>query len=492
MRILLVYPETPGTFWSFKKAVRFVSKRASGTPLGLLTVAAMLPEAWERKLVDMNVARLRDRDIEWADYVFLGGMSIHAEQIKNVIARANALGTPVVGGGPAFTMTPEEYPGTAHMVLNEAEITFPRFLQDLLNGTAEPVYTTDDFPDITTTPAPEWDLLDLKRYSSVDVQYSRGCPFNCEFCSITWLNGHRPRTKDTDQFLSELQSLYDVGWRGGVFVVDDNFIGNRKKLKEDMLPALIEWSKQHSYPFNFVTEVSINLAEDEELVRLMVQAGFHVTFVGIESPNTDSLNECRKTQNLRGDLIESVRTLHRHGLMVYGGFIVGFDNDPPTIFDTQISFIQESGIVAAMVGLLNAPVGTRLYSRMKKEKRLLNDMSGDNTDGSINFVPKMDIDTLKGGYRRLVNTIYAPKVYFERVRKFLSEYNMPATAVRRFTMTDIRAFLKSIFVLGIAGRGRSYYWKLLFATLRDYPEKFGLAVRLAIYGYHFRTVAAGV
>ncbi len=489
MNILLVHPETPTTFWSFKRALRFVGKRASGIPLGLITIAAMMPDSWNQRLVDMNVSKLKRKDIKWADYVFLSGMSLHTNCMQDVIRRCNELGVKIVAGGPAVTMHMNDFAGVDHFVLNEGEITFRRFLEDLENGNPRKVYRTDEFPDLETSPIPRWELLELDKYSGVDMQYSRGCPFNCEFCSVTWLNGHDPRTKSADRFIAEVNALYEAGWRGGVFVVDDNFIGNKQKLKSTVLPALAQWSHDHDYPFHFTTEVSVNLAEDEELIKMMVEAGFDTTFIGIETPNVASLQECRKTQNLRSNLVDSVKTLHHYGLMVSGGFIVGFDNDPPTIFDDQISFIQESGIVTAMVGMLNAPIGTRLYQRMKNENRLFSEMSGNNTDGSINFTPKMDMQYLSDGYRRLVNTIYSPREFFERTKCFLNEYALPITRKRRPQWRDIRAFLRSIWFIGVIGKERRYYWKLLFHSLREYPEKFALAVRMTIYGNHFRHVA---
>ena len=489
MKILLVYPETPSTFWSFRNALKFISKKSSEPPLGLLTVAAMLPQSWEKRLIDMNVSQLKDDQITWADYVFLSGMNVHKQSFKEVIKRCNKLGVKVVAGGPMCTTDYEEFEGVDHFVLNEAEITLPMFLTDLEKGNPKHVYKTDKFPDISSTPAPLWNLLDKKKYASISLQYSRGCPFNCEFCSITMLNGHKPRTKSKRQFLNELESLYRQGWRGSVFIVDDNFIGNKRKLKNELLPALIEWSKKYNYPFTFMTEVSINLADDEELVQLMVNAGFNSAFIGIETPNDDSLAECGKSQNRRRDLLASVRKLQRQGLNVSGGFIVGFDNDPPTIFDQQINFIQKSGIVTAMVGLLNAPSGTQLFNRMKAEKRLLSTMSGDNTDGSMNFIPKMNYEKLKQGYKKIVTTIYSPGEYYERVKTFLREYKLPTSKNKKITFSEIKAFLKSLWILGVMEKGKKYYWKLLLYSLIHCPRKFALAVTMAIYGFHFRRIA---
>jgi radical SAM superfamily enzyme YgiQ (UPF0313 family) len=374
-----------------------------------------------------------------------------------------------------------------HFVLNEAELTLPPFLADLANGCAQRIYATTEFPDIHQTPAPLWHLVDLKNYDTISIQFSRGCPYNCDFCNITALLGHRPRLKTAEQIIAELDDLYALGWRKGVFFVDDNFIGNKKQLKSEVLPALIEWRKDKvGMPFN--TEASINLADDPELMRLMTQAGFDTVFVGIETPNVDSLIECSKTQNKNRDLVESVKRLQRAGLQVQGGFIVGFDSDTSSIFQQQIDFIQKSGIVTAMVGLLQAPPGTNLFERMKQEGRLVNDMSGDNADGSTNIVPKMGIDTLREGYHDILSHIYSPQFYYERVRTFLREYRPPKVNIH-MDIQHILALWRSIYQLGIRGVERMHYWKLFFWTLFRRPRLFPLAITLAIYGFHFRTVA---
>ncbi|HDL18787.1 MAG TPA: DUF4070 domain-containing protein [Bacteroidetes bacterium] len=488
MKILLVYPETPVTFWSFKDALRFISKKSAEPPLGLLTIAAMLPVDWDKKLIDMNVSPLKDEQIRWADYLFLTGMNIHKCSFKKVMRRSNELNTPVVAGGPMVTTDYEEFLGVDHFVLNEAEATLPPFLNDLRAGKAKHIYTTKEFPEITHTPVPLWHLLEKKKYGNMSIQYSRGCPYNCEFCSITMLNGHRPRTKSTEQFLAELTTLFDYGWRGSIFVVDDNFIGNKKKIKNELLPALIEWSKQHHYPFEFGTETSINLADDDRLIKLMAEAGFNHTFIGIETPNDESLAECGKTQNLKQDLLPSIKKLHKAGLRVSGGFIIGFDHDLSDIFEQQIRFIRNSGIVTAMVGLLNAPAGTRLFERLKKENRLLSNSSGNNMDGSINFIPKMKYQTLIAGYKRVLETIYSPKEYYERVKTFLTEYQSTIKNPVRITFSEIKALFKSMWFLGVLEKGKQYYWKLFFLSLFKYPKKFPMAITLAIYGFHFRQV----
>jgi len=485
----MVYPKYPDTFWSFKHALRLASMKAAFPPLGLVTVAAMLPQAWEKKLVDMNVTSLSDEDLKWADYVFVSAMVVQGDSTKEVIARCNKYRTKVVAGGPLFTTGYEEFDGVDHFVLGEAEVTLPSFLADLEKGQAKHIYTSNERPDITKTPIPLWSLIKMKNYSAINIQYSRGCPFNCEFCDIIILNGHKPRTKGKDQILAELDALYNQGWRGAVFIVDDNFIGNKRKLKAEALPALIKWMEEKKHPFLFYTEASINLADDEELMRLMVRAGFNRVFIGIETPNEESLAECNKTPNKNRDLYAAVRKIQNHGLEVQGGFIVGFDSDPLSIFKSQINFIQKSGIVTAMVGLLNAPRGTRLYQRLKKENRLLKSFSGDNTDGSLNFIPKMHYETLINGYKHILDTIYSPKHYCERIKTFLKEYKPQTKMPLRFRLYHVVGFLNSLWFLGVKEKGRRYYWKLFFSTLFKHPRSFPLSITFTIHGYHFRKVA---
>ncbi len=492
MKILLVYPETPATFWSFKDALNIVSKKSAEPPLGLITVAAMLPGDWELKLIDMNVDKLVGKDILWADYVFLSGMNVHINSFKEVIRRCNVLGTKVVAGGPLATIQHSEFQGVDHFVLNEAEITLPMFLEDLENGAPQHIYESDQFPDVELSPVPRWDLLNTKKYAALSMQYSRGCPYDCEFCSITMLNGHKPRTKGREQFFKELNVLYDSGWRGGVSVVDDNFIGNKRKLKSEILPELIIWQKERKYPFEFITELSINLADDQELMTKLNDAAFYNIFVGIETPNVDSLEECNKKQNMKLDLSESIIRLQKNGFLVSGGFIVGFDHDKPDIFEKQVSFIQECGIPSAMIGLLNAPIGTKLYKRMKSENRLIENFSGNNTDGSINFIPKMKYNTLIRGYSNLIKTLYSQKVYYERLRTFLANYKLPSWKSGAVSLPELKAFVKLLWKLGILEKGKRYFWKLLFTCLVKYPKKFSTAMTLAVYGFHFRRVAAGV
>ena len=488
MNALLVYPKHPDTFWSYRYALRFISRKSGFPPLGLLTVASLLPVEWTKRLVDCNVENLCDEALEWADQVFVSGMSVQKESAIEIIRRCKEMGKIVVAGGPLFTAYAEEFGQVDHLVLNEAEITLPEFLEDARRGTLRRVYQSSRWADITRTPIPMWSLVNFKQYGSMNIQYSRGCPYDCEFCDITVLYGRVPRTKSAPQVVAELDSLYLHGWKGGVFFVDDNFIGNREKLRKEILPAIIEWSERRRHPFSLNTEASINLADDEDLMQLMARAGFDTVFVGIESPHEASLIECKKTPNRNRDLAESVRKIQVAGLEVQGGFIVGFDSDPTSIFDRLVSFIQETGIVTAMVGLLNAPKGSRLYKRLLSEGRLLSSMSGNNTDFSIKFVPRMNLQALHEGYRKVLSQLYSPNEYYERVRSFLRKYQpMPGRAFR-FRPQYIRALLKSVLILGIADKGRKYYWRLFFWSLFTRPRSFPMAITFAIYGFHFRRV----
>lgn len=492
MNILLVNPlYPPDTFWGFRHALKFVSKKASFPPLGLLTMAAMLPEEWDIKLVDMNTSSLKDSDILRADYVFISAMSIQSRFADEVIQRCILLKRKIVAGGPLFTSSPELYQNVDHLVLNEAEITLPLFLRDLSEGRAEHIYTTEEWADITSTPHPLWHLIDMSKYTSMNLQYSRGCPYDCDFCDITVLYGRRPRTKTKEQILAELDVLYFTGWRGPVFFVDDNFIGNKSKLKADILPAIAEWNIKRNYPFYFSTEASINLSDDGDLMQLMVQAGFDAVFIGIESPNSESLVECNKTQNCRRDLISSIKKIQASGIEVQGGFIVGFDNDPPSIFDRLTDFIQESGIVTAMVGLLNAPKGTKLEKRLLREGRLLNDFNGNNTDLCMNFIPRMNHEELISGYKSIVSTIYSPKYFYERVMHFLRDFEPGTKKVFHLNSNYITALFRSIVKLGVIGEERFYYWKLVIWTLLRKPRLLSLAILFTIYGYHFKKISNG-
>lgn len=487
MNILMIYPQFPDTFWSFRHALKFIRKKASSPPLGLLTVAAMLPKEWRVRLVDLNTTPLKSSDLSWADFAFISAMVVQRDATAAVIARCKAAGVKMVAGGPLFTGEYQSFPDVDHFILNEAEITLPPFLADLERGHPQRIYQTDQYPELDRTPIPRWDLVNFKQYATLSIQFSRGCPYDCEFCNITAMLGRRPRTKSAAQLVAELDSLYSSGWRGSVFFVDDNFIGNKRLLKAEILPALIAWRRgKIGLPFN--TEVSINLADDSELMGLMAAAGFNAVFVGIETVEEDSLAECNKFQNIDRDLLESVKRIQRAGMQVQGGFIVGFDNDPPSIFQKQIEFIQKSGIVTAMVGLLQAPYGTRLYRRLDQEGRIAALISGDNVDGTTNIIPKMEMPALLAGYRSILKQIYSPKLYYERIITFLKEYRPPKIRMP-FDVEYIFAFGRSIYHLGLRGVERVQYWKLCGWVLLNKPRIFPEAITLAIYGYHFRQIS---
>jgi len=434
----------------------------------------------------VNVTKLHDSDLAWAEGVFISAMALQRESARDIISRCKEANLKVIAGGPLFTSEYDQFEDVDYFVLNEAELTLPPFLADLEKGCARRIYETHEFCDIRRTPAPLWELIDLKHYATMGIQFSRGCPFNCEFCNVTALFGHRPRMKTAGQVIAELDGLYNLGWRGPAFFVDDNFIGNKVYLKDHLLPALIQWQKgRKEIPLN--TEASVNLADDPALMEMMVRAGFDTVFIGIETPNEESLAECNKRQNKNRNLIESVKRMQRAGLQVQGGFIVGFDNDTPSIFQRQIEFIQKSGIVTAMVGILNAPPGTRLHERMREEGRLIDAISGDNADGTTNIIPKMGLDVLREEYGNLMQHIYSPKHYYRRAMTFLREYKRPKVR----TPVDFQrllAILRSSVRLGIFGRERFQFWKILFWTLFRRPKMLPLTITLAIYGYHFRKI----
>ena len=487
MKALLIYPEFPDTFWSFKHSLKFINKKSASPPLGLLTVAAMLPEQWEKRLLDLNVTKLTEKDLAWADYALISAMAVQNGSAKLVIARCKQAGVTVIAGGPLFTSEYEQFQEVDHFVLNEAELTLPPFLADLKKGNAQRVYETVKFADVKKTPAPLWELVNLKWYASMSIQFSRGCPYYCDFCNVTALFGRIPRVKTVDQILAELNSLYNLGWRGSIFFVDDNFIGDKRYLKQVLLPKLINWQRGKQ-GITFFTEAPITLADDQSLMNLMAAAGFNAVFIGIETPDEASLDECGKMQNKNRDLVKDVKKLQQTGFEVQGGFIVGFDSDTESIFQRQIDFIQKSGIVTAMVGLLQAPKGTKLYEKLKKIGRLAGTISGDNVDGTTNIIPIMSIKTLREGHKSILQYIYSPENYYQRIRTFLREYQ-PQKKQSLLSLNKIKTFFRSVFCLGILGKERFYYWQLLFWTYFRRPELFGLAVTFAIHGRHFRKVA---
>jgi radical SAM superfamily enzyme YgiQ (UPF0313 family) len=484
LRVLLVYPEMPPTYWSMKYALRFIGKKASLPPLGLLTVAAMLPEDYEVTLVDMNVEPLSEAAVAGADLVFTSSMLIQKESLEKVIRLCRNHGTRVVAGGPYPTSCHERIQGVDHFVLNEAEITLPRFLEDFERGRAERIYSDPTKPDLALTPPPRFDLIRGKKYSSMSLQFSRGCPYSCEFCDIIELFGRKPRTKTAAQFLNELSIVYEEGWRGSLFVVDDNFIGNRKEVKA-LLPRVALWQQERDYPFSFFTESTLNLADDDHLMDGMVSAGFNMVFLGIETPDLCTLEATGKRQNLKSDMLSSVRKIQAKGMEVSGGFILGFDTDPEDIFDRQIGFIQDAAIPVAMVGLLTAVPNTQLYRRLEAEGRLTHESAGNNThDLRLNFVPKMDLGKLLAGYKRVLSEIYRPDRYFDRCLKLLRSLKTHRTSHRRVKTAELRAFVLSLLRQTFSSYSWAY-WKFLVRGFLAKPWMLAETVTMAVKGHHF-------
>jgi radical SAM superfamily enzyme YgiQ (UPF0313 family) len=485
MKVLLINPEFPDTYWSFRHALPFERKRCAFPPLGLLTVSALLPKPWERRLVDMNVRALKSSDIEWADIVFVTGMLVQKESLHEAVRRCKAKGKRVVLGGPYVTTTIEDLPDADHIFIGEAETTLPQFINDLARDEAKRTYQAAERPPLSTTPVADFHLAEMKRYSAMSVQYSRGCPFNCEFCDIIEIYGRVPRTKSNQQILAELDTLLRLGWRGTVFVVDDNFIGNKKNVRL-LMPALAEWQKRNGYPFSLLTEASVNLADDEELLGHMRSAGFSRVFLGIETPVEESLKEAQKSQN-RGNLLESVKKIQSYGMEVMAGFIVGFDNDPEDIFERQIKFIRDSAIPLAMVGLLTALPDTQLWRRLEKEGRLLGESTGNNTNCALNFVPKMDPTRLVEGYQSIMRTIYKPSEYYKRALDSMMRTSQSASEPNNVRiLAGVAAFARLALKLGVLDGERKEFWRFFARTLTKHHDKFAESMRFAAMGYHFR------
>lgn len=482
MKILLVYPKYPDTFWSFTHALEVMDKKAAMPPLGLLTIAAMIEEEHELKLIDMNVNPISDKDILWADYIFISAMITQKESAEKLISKCKNLNRKIVAGGPLFNNLHEEFPEVDNFILKEGEITFREFLEDLKNGNPKKIYVSDERPDISTVPIPKWDLINIDDYARMAIQFSRGCPFDCEFCDIVNLNGRDPRVKTVDQFMKELNALYDRGWRSSIFIVDDNFIGNKSQVKI-LLKELIKWRKEKHYKWSFMTQVSINLAGDDELLYLMKQAGFSTVFIGIETPSKKSLEECGKFHNQNRNMVKDIKKIYSYGMEVFGGFIIGFDSDDENIFKTQFDFIQETGIVVAMVGLLTALPGTRLYKRLKNENRIVSESSGNNVDFTLNFIPKMDKKFLIKEYKNLLLNLYSVKNYYERIYNFLKEYKHHTDD--KLTSNFVLGFFKALYMLGIRDKNRFYFWKMFFTCLFKYPKSLSKVLTQAIFFAHF-------
>ena len=488
---LLVYPEHPPAYWGAKYALDLLGIRAAFPPLGLLTIAAMFPSRYDLRVVDMNVTSLEDSDLEWADLVLASSMIVQRGSQPPLIERCSRAGVPVVAGGPYPTSYHEEIEGVDHFVLGEAEEVFPQFLRDLENGNARPIYREPRKPDMTRTPIPRFDLIDTKDYHSMCVQFSRGCPFDCEFCDITKLFGRVPRTKSPQQMVDEFESLYRLGWRGPVFVVDDNFIGNRRDAMQ-LLPVLAEWQKSRRYPFTLFTEATVNLARMDKLMDVMVEAGFNSVFLGIETPNPKALRKTKKPQNFskrdENYLLNSVRKIQRKGMQVTGGFILGLDEDDESVFDSQIEFIQEAGIPMAPIYLLSALKNTNLYKRLQSENRLL-DVPVEIDATFLNFKPEMDPRTLIEGYRRVITTLYDPTLenYFSRCLTLFAHLEPVPHLYRPKGKNALYANIVGLRRHLSPGQVPTYM-KFIASVSRDHPRMLPEAIRLAALGYHFEKV----
>lgn len=492
---LLVYPEFETSFWSFKYALAYLGKKSSMPPLGLMTLAGMFPNHYNLRLVDMNIRPLHEEDLQWADIVCTSTMIVQRASLDNVITRAKRIGKPIVAGGPHPSSYWEEIQGVDYFLLGEVEETFSSFLQDLEQGKAQHIYIPKEKPAITRAPLPRYDLISMDEYASMLLQFSRGCPFDCEFCDITKLYGRIPRTKTNEQMLAEFQLLYDSGYRGSLFLVDDNFIGNRRDALR-FLKALIEWQRERNYPFNLDTEASMNLVEYPELMDAMVQAGFTSVFVGIETPTPEALITTKKKQNIgKNDPeypLHAVQALQRKGLEVMAGFILGLDGDKSNMFDIHIEFIKQAGIPIAMEGLLTALKGTDLYIRLQREGRLRGDTTGTSVNAHLNFVPEMREQTLIEGYKTVLNTIYDPglKNYFERcwtLLQRLDRTNAPSLMQTPITVKQMKTFIQASISQLFSQQGLAYI-TFLSKILVHKPQMIRTALALSAKGYHLRKV----
>jgi radical SAM superfamily enzyme YgiQ (UPF0313 family) len=488
MKALLICPQYADALWTYKHARKFLGKKASSPPVGLLTVAALLPVEWEKRFVDMNVNLFTDVDLAWADIILIGAMLAQQASTLQVIQRCHALGKKMLAGGPLFCPELIEqglFSKVDHIVVGEAEALVLNFLVDLTAGCARPIYRQEGYPDIRLVPTPMWSLVDLRDYAMINIQFVRGCPFHCDFCYGHILNGHHPRAKSKEQIVAELDAVHASGWRSSIFVCDDNLVGNHELARTHLLPILIEWMQVHDYPFTLTGAASVDLARDPQLMDMIVAAGFESITLGIESPNESSLTEVQKRQNLHLDLLNVVHTIQAYGLEVQSGMILGFDHDPPAIFDLQIDFLQQSGIANALVSILFAFPDTALYNRLKQENRLLDYEVRNSVHGAINFKPRMSAETLIAGYKRVLGTLYTPSGYYTRLESFLLNYR---PAPRRFHLqfSQLGMVLRAVFYMGVLDPWRGRFLVLLFQALGKGQDVLVAYLRLAIMGYFLR------
>jgi radical SAM superfamily enzyme YgiQ (UPF0313 family) len=484
MNILLIYPQLPDTFFGYRSILKFIGKKAISPPLGLLTVAALLPADWPKRLVDENVTRLTEEDLNWADMAFVSAMIVQRHSARETITRCKVADVPVTAGGPLFTLEYDQYDLVDHFILNEAEVSLPAFISDLTRGQAQRVYRADSFADMHTSPVPLWSLADLEKYALMDIQCSRGCPHNCEFCYVTAYFGREHRHKTADQVIAELDTLKSLGWNGEVFFIDDNFTAGPVYLKRELLPAIIAWQKTNG-PMPFHIQSCVTLADDTELLDMLVAAGVIQVFVGIETLEETTLVQAGKLQNRNRNVLADIHTIQQAGIMVMGGFVVGFDTDTSGTFRKIIDCIAASDIVLVIISILLAPPGTRLYERLLSENRLTDTALCDGSDGSTNIIPLMDADVLRDGYREILETVYAPRNYYQRITAYLQKYPAPEISAPVTTRAVLGLF-SIILYLGILGRERWFFWKCMLRTLITQPARLPMAIMFAVCGYHYR------
>lgn len=459
----------PDTFYAMKHFIGLLGKKAPFPPLGLMTVASMLPQDWELKLIDLNVAPLKNDDLRWADLALVSAMNVQEESVRQIIAQCKAFNLQILAGGPLFTHEYERFAEIDFFVLNEAEITLPRFLKDWEQGTPKHIYKSPEFADVTTSPLPRYDLVNMNHYMYAIVQYSRGCPYLCDFCDVTALFGRKPRTKTPEQIIAELELIRQHSSVNLVLFADDNLIGNKRVLKSELLPALIQWQKNTKFGFYFATQVTINLADDDDLMTSMADAGFRSLFIGIETPQEDSLRDSRKTQNLKRDLLTTIQKLHKRGFTIYGGFILGFDTDTVSSFESMRMFIQESGIPLPIVNILKAPPGTELFARMKREERLIKDFAFEEGDTNIRTV--MPEELLLQGFVEVLDGIYSPENSLERVKNYLNQHEYTGSSVKirsQIKLSDFITGARLFYRLGVLNPSRVYFYKLMWWTFTNH------------------------
>lgn len=489
MRVLLLYPQFPKTFWSFEKILELVDRKVLLPPLGLITVAAILPQTWEFKLVDCNVRDVTEAEWDWAECVILSAMIVQQQHLSGLIREAKQRKKLVAVGGPYATSVPDAVlaAGADFLILDEGEITLPLFVEAIQNGDTQGIFRANgEKPSVTETPIPRFDLLELDAYDSMSIQFSRGCPFQCEFCDIIVLYGRKPRTKTPQQLIAELDRLYELGWRRSIFMVDDNFIGNKRNVKL-LLPELKQWMVEHQYPFAFNTEASVDLAQDPELMQGMVECNFNSVFLGIETPDEDSLQLTKKFQNTRNSLADSVWAINRAGLRVMAGFIIGFDGEQTGAGDRIIEFVEQTAIPTAMFGVLQALPNTALWYRLEKEGRLLNRQVEGNQMTLMNFVPTRPVEEIAEEYLNAFWTLYEPGRFLDRTyRHFLQMAPMPFEAPGKLpSLIELRALMLVIWRQGIKRNTRWKFWHHLFSILKRNPKVWDRYLVTCAHAEHF-------